>query len=406
MKALVLDAGNSSSYHVMRSLARHGVEAHLVAGRLCHWHRSRYSSAQLTWPWVKDADESESAFVDHLLRLMAKEKYDLLLSCGDTWTERIYRNFDQFAGRIECATPGPRVSDRVFDKNSASRWAQQAGIPIPRTIFVDDLESVPAAGDALGFPLVVKGQEGSGSSNVRFVLDQPDLLPSYRAVYEMERNLEGMPALQEFVGGPGFLVHMLFWKGEPYAVCCHRKDREYPIGGGVTSAATTVDAPALRDAALSLARSLDWHGLVKMDFVFDPLSGEYKFIEIDPRVSASIDITRAAGVDQVVMLADLVAGKPVEPNLAYKTGVRYRWLFPRDLMVGVAQPRVWLAILPDMFSPRTHFDLGPSDWWPFFYQLGRFVKEKKFLDKAPREMLRRASELRAAYQAAVASGRR
>jgi predicted ATP-grasp superfamily ATP-dependent carboligase len=406
MKVLVLDAGNSSSYHVMRSLGRSGHEVHLLAGAYCHWRRSKYCGAALDWPWDRDEDETESAFIAHLISLLEEGRYGLLLSCGDGSTEHIYAHFERVSGLVDCATPGPRVSSVVFSKSAASSLAHRVGVPVPRTVDPRTFGSLAAAGDQLGYPLVVKGQKGSGSSNVRFVSRAEDLETSYREIQDLEQHLDGVPALQEYLGGQGFLVHLLFWRGEPYAVCSHRKDREYPIGGGVTSAATTVDVPELKESALEIARALEWHGLVKMDFVFDPLTREYKFIEIDPRVSASIDITRAAGVDQALMLCDLVAGKAVRPALNCRRGVRYRWLFPRDLMVGAAYPRVLLSILPDLFSRNTWFDLGPGDWRPFYLQLGRFVQEKKYLDKGIARSRRRVEELRAAYTARTSGAMR
>jgi hypothetical protein len=164
-----------------------------------------------------------------------------------------------------------------------------------------------------------------------------------------------------------------------------------------------VDIPELTAEAIKMARSLDWHGLVKMDFVYDPVAKLYRFIEIDPRVSASIDITRAAGADQCVMLADLVEGRKVEAVLHAKAGVTYRWLFPRDLLVAAARPGLIARILPDVLSPRVHFDLGLDDPRVLALQTGRFLKEKRYRDPTIGQKARHAVELEAAYRQTLAS---
>ena len=403
MKALVLDAGNSSSYHAMRSLARRGDEVHLVASPHCHWRWSKYCSRAIDEPIARPGQDEQQTTVAFLLDLLHGEDYGLLLSCGDALTEAIYAHFDDFSALADCAAPGPRVADIVLNKVRASEFAEELGVPVPATFALGGPALSRSELPSLPYPLVVKGQRGSGSSNVRFA-DGPDsLVKGFEEVRELESDLEGTPSVQEYVAGPGYLVHLLYWRGEPYAAVCHRKDREYPVGGGVTAAATTVHEPALLEAALKIAGALEWHGLVKMDFLHDPATGEFKFVEIDPRVSASVDIARVAGVDQVAMLADLVEGKAVKPNLSFRAGVRYRWLFPRDLLAGIASPGAYLRLLPDILSPRVHFDLGPSDWWPFFYQVGRFVQERKYLDRDIRAKARAARAIRAVYEARVAA---
>jgi predicted ATP-grasp superfamily ATP-dependent carboligase len=405
MKALVLDAGNSSSYHAMRSLARRGDEVHLVDSHFCHWRFSKFCARAIEEPAPAAGEDEQQATVEFLLSLLQQERYGLLLSCGDALTEAIYGNFDAFSALVDCAAPGPRVADVVLSKPRATEFARQLGVPVPATFELGEFGGNPFDLPTLPYPVVVKGQRGSGSSNVRFADGPEGLAKGFQEVRDLESDLAGGPAIQEYVGGPGYLVHLLFWQGEPYAAVCHRKDREYPVGGGVTAAATTVHEPDLLASALKIAQALEWHGLVKMDFLHDPVSGEFKFVEIDPRVSASVDIARAAGVDQVAMLADLVEGRAVKPDLTFRAGVRYRWLFPRDLLAGIANPGAYLRLLPDILSPRVSFDLGPSDWWPFFYQVGRFVQERKYLDSAIREEGRAARAIRAVYEARLAATR-
>ena len=401
MKALILDSGNSSSYHAMRSLARHGDEVHLVASRSCHWRHSKFCARAIDEPKPEPGEDLQRAMAEFLLGVVRNGDYGLLLSCGDALTEAIYANFDAFSAHVDCAAPGPRVADIVLNKVRASEFAERLGVPVPATFDLGGFPRNPRELPSLPYPVVVKGQQGSGSSNVRFADGPESLVKGFRDVWELESDLEGGPSVQEYVAGPGYLVHLLYWEGEPYAAVCHRKDREYPVGGGVTAAATTVHEPELLAAALKIAGALEWHGLVKMDFLHDPATGAFKFVEIDPRVSASLDIARVAGVDQVAMLADLVEGKAVKPNLSFRAGVRYRWLFPRDLLAGIANPGAYLRLLPDILSPRVHFDLGPSDWWPFFYQVGRFVQERKYLDRDIRAKARAARVIRAVYEARI-----
>jgi hypothetical protein len=103
------------------------------------------------------------------------------------------------------------------------------------------------------------------------------------------------------------------------------------------------------------------------------------------------------------MLSDLVQGKKVAPALHCQTGVHYRWLFPRDLLVAAARPSLVARIVPDVLAPRVHFDLGLDDPRVLVLQTGRFLKEKRYRDSTIAKKARHAAELEAAYRNSIAS---
>jgi hypothetical protein len=137
------------------------------------------------------------------------------------------------------------------------------------------------------------------------------------------------------------------------------------VSGGVTSAGTTVHEPELDRAALRFLESLRWSGLVKLDFKRDSRDGTFKFLELDGRVSASIDITRVAGADQVLLLCALAAGKDVAPQLDYRAGVRYCWLYPRDIMSLMTTPWKVPARVLEIAQHSAHCDLDFNDLRPW-----------------------------------------
>jgi carbamoylphosphate synthase large subunit len=360
--ALILDADNSSSYHAMRSLSRAGHAVDLMGRRSTPWFTSKHCTTPL--PVDDIVYREEASFVAYLLDVVATTRYDLLLCCGDAQAELVYKHQAVLAEHVECFVPDAVALQSVLSKRVAYEKAAAAGLAIPETRHPSSLEEVARLQDGLAYPVVVKGEKGSASSHVRFVTCASELRTSVEIVRALEPFAQRLPMIQEYIDGPGFVVHMLLRHGDPLAVCCHRKDREYPTVGGVTSAATTVDDPPLVEAALAFAKSLCWHGLLKLDFKRDTRSGVYIFIEMDARVSASIDITRAAGVDQIVLLADLTRGAHVKPVLTCKPGVRYRWLFPRDLLCLTGKPRLFPGLLMDVASRKVHFDLDFDDWRP------------------------------------------
>jgi predicted ATP-grasp superfamily ATP-dependent carboligase len=355
-----MDAGNTSAYHVIRTLAKAGHEAHLSSSEDCIWFASRYCSKSFQSPPGEDAER----FLRFLLALIRRWSYDLLIACGDLETEIMARHRAEIASYVKVFMPGDAVHDILLRKNAACQHATRIGVPTPMLHYPAGLEAVRDIAGRIMYPAVVKGELGSSGSHVRYAFAPEELIEHYREVAAMERPAGGRPTVQEYIPGPGYVVHCLFHEGRALAICSHRKDREYPVSGGVTSAGTTVHEPELDRAAIRFLESLRWNGLVKLDFKRDSRDGTFKFLELDGRVSASIDITRAAGADQVLMLCDLAAGKHVTPQLDYRAGVRYCWLYPRDIMSLMTTPWEVPARVLEIALGSSHCDLDFKDVRP------------------------------------------
>ena len=306
MRVLVLDSGPTSSYHVMRSLALAGHEVHLASGEPTFFFSSKYCERAIESP----APTDRAAYGQFLVDTVKTGDYGLLYFCGEDEAELVWDLRSELEPYVQCFVPDHKWKHVAFNKREAYRHVAQLGLRVPTTVQPTSLDDVDEVERTLAYPVVVKGNTGSAGRLVRFALDRQQLLAKLAQVAALAPE-GGVPTVQEYLPGPAYVVHALFNQGEPLALCSHRKDRDLPVGRGVTSAATTVHLPALDRAALWILRSLEWHGLAKMDFKLDERDGRFKFIELDPRVSASIDITRAAGADQAVLLCNLASGKPV-----------------------------------------------------------------------------------------------
>jgi predicted ATP-grasp superfamily ATP-dependent carboligase len=362
MKALVLDAGNTASYHVMRSLAMRGHNVHLAAARDCVFFESRYCSAAHHAPSPDDGPR----YLHFLTDVLASRDFGVLFFCSDHQARLVWQHREKLQPMVECLIPSGRHQAVVFSKLAASGHVRQLGIAIPRTRRLDSLDCLPAVVAGLRFPIVIKTEKGSTHRGVRVARSLAEAEACARQFSAPALDPHRHLCVQEFIPGPSYVAHVLMAHGQPMALCAHRKDRELPADGGVTSAATTVRIPELEEAALQIVASLDWHGLAKLDFKRDQRDGALTFIGLDARVSASIDITRAAGCDQIAMASELAQGRTPAPQLNFQEGVRYRWLV-REVQALLNEPgRVSVA---DFLSPGAHWDLSPQDRHPLLGSL-------------------------------------
>lgn len=353
MKALVLDAGNSASYHVMRSLAMRGHNVHLAAAHDCAFFQSRHCSAAHDAP----SHHEGPRYLQFLMDVLATRDFSVLFFCSDQQTRLVWQHRKELQPMVECLIPSDRHHAVVFSKLAACGYVRQLGLTIPRTRRLDSFDRLSAVVAGLRFPIVIKTEKGCDQPGVRIArsLAEAEIVARQFSAPALEphRHL----CVQEHIPGHAYVVHVLMAHGQPMALCVHRKDRELPAHGGVTSAATTVRIPELEEAALKVMTSLSWHGLAKLEFKRDQRDGAFTFIGLDPRVSASIDITRVAGCDQIAMAAELAQGRTPQPQLNFQEGVRYRWL-GREVQVLLNEP--W-RLSADFLSPGAHWDVSAQD---------------------------------------------
>jgi len=216
------------------------------------------------------------------------------------------------------------------------------------------------------YPVVVKSVlRVARALTTRHALSPGGLLDAYD-----ELRPAGELLVQPYVPGPAYVVHALAADGETVALCTHMKERTLPIAGGVTSAGVTVEEPALAALTARLLRGVGFTGLASLEFQKDRRDGSVLFLEIHPRVSSTIDITRAAGGDQIALLCRILAGERVAPP-RYRTGVHYRWTYPRDLVNAVSAPWIASTIALEATSRACHYDLGIDDPRVLAQALGR-----------------------------------
>ena len=275
------------------------------------------------------------------------------------------------------------------------RLAQAAEVPVPRThVPARETELEPAANE-LGFPLVIKGDRGEATRNVRIVGRPDDLLRLYQEVKNNELEYNGRPALQEFIPGAQYSVGGLFHNGRPLRVCAYRKIFTYPLNGGLTAKTVTERPATLLEAAFALFGELHYTGLGQMQFIRDSRDGQFKFLEINPRVWACIGLAQHAGVDLYTPYADLANGKLVQPDLEYQVGVNYH-RFSVEMRLLLERPWQLPRFLKDCFDPRIHSDFywrDPGPHMPSTYALRRLLRHKVY----PRPTrLPRSSDIRAA----------
>ena len=97
----------------------------------------------------------------------------------------------------------------------------------------------------------------------------------------------------------------------------------------------TVDEPQVVEAAVRLLAKINFTGIVEVEFKKDLRDGQYKLLDVNPRVWGWHTLGQRAGVDFPHLLWLLVRGEPV-PEVRGRTGERWK-RFSADLPIAISE---------------------------------------------------------------------
>lgn len=328
--ALVPDAYWRKTVAVVRSLGRAGCA---VDAADCRWIApaalSRYCRRSLPCP---DSRRAPAAFAGWLSGALASGDHCLVLPGEESTCLAVSRARDALPSGVWAPVPAPDAIEEAADKLTSARRAAASGIPVPVTVPWSGGAELPRADE-----WVLKPRRGTGAYGVRRVRAGDPRLPS------LARSLEtrfGPLLLQARVPGVrnGYGVSLGYGPdGSCRAAFVHRKLREFPATGGVSTCAQSVRRPDL----VALARRyvegggsappLPWEGVINFEFKVDDRTGRPHLIEVNPRLWGALPLAIRAGVDFPALLWRLSLGEDVRPVVDYREGVRMRWLVYGDL---------------------------------------------------------------------------
>ncbi|HNX39108.1 MAG TPA: ATP-grasp domain-containing protein [Methanothrix sp.] len=347
MRIFLTDASYKHTLGALRTLGKRGI--HVIAGSSTPHSLSFYSKycqERVIYPSPRD----EQKFVSFLREYLAGNHVDVLLPIGYLANTALSRHKAEFDGLTEIPVADCEAMKIAGDKDLTMRFAESVGIRVPK-LFINSHK-------VTSYPVVVKGLIESGKI-------------SYANSPEELHRLNPKDALiQEYIPGEGYGFFALFNRGRPRAIFMHKRIREYPITGGPSTVAESIYDEELKRQGLGLLEALKWHGVAMVEFKKDSRDGQFKLMEINPKFWGSLDLATAAGVDFPYLAARMAMDGDIEPLYSYRTGIRFRWLFPDDTLHLLANPGSAGPYIRDFFDRDTITNIWPGDILPNLLQVG------------------------------------
>ncbi|MEY4907539.1 MAG: hypothetical protein RL260_1257 [Pseudomonadota bacterium] len=228
----------------------------------------------------------------------------------------------------------PSLVFTLMDKRAFSALATRCALPVPQTFTPTTLDEVERIADVLTYPAIVKPA-------LPTAWKQPELPREIRmakAIVLSSRDelmrvcrllVSGGLALilQEYVPGDDtahYDVHAFIdQQGVARATFCGRKWRIQPPHVGSGCYVESLHEPALEAMTVDILRRLNYHGIANLNFKRHSVTGEFKLLEINARVSQWTILTTRSGVNLPWMAYRDVCGLAPEPPLPRRAGLWY-----------------------------------------------------------------------------------
>lgn len=329
-----------SSYAVLSNLTAHGLKVFVADSfRTGMCQASRKKAGFDLYP---SHYQDEEAFVTAIVEICERRQIDLIMASHNE-TEILARHRNRFPGSLGALLPDPASSEEFNNKSKAFDLALAAGIPVPKRLGYRGIDELAQGLRQTGMRrTVVKLRTGNSSKGVFHAASADETLAMVRRlISHFKLPQERYPQVEEYVEGEGWGSSALFWQGKKIAGFTHRRLREKIDTGGTSTLREARRNPDLEAATEKILGHVGWHGFAMVEFKVCPNTGQFWFIEVNPRLWGSLPLAVAAGVE-FPYLGHLCVAEGPEVAKAYAEahppweGWRNRWLLG-ELTVAAKQ---------------------------------------------------------------------
>ncbi|MDK2973276.1 MAG: hypothetical protein PWP23_3031 [Candidatus Sumerlaeota bacterium] len=237
----------------------------------------------------------------------------------------------------------PEAIGVLVSKIGFSVLADAIGLPVPRWSAVESLDEALAAAERIGYPVIVKPDEGQAGNDLFRAKSPEDLRTRWG-------NRSARQIVQEFVPGRAGLLELLYDHGRLVCWVGSCKVRTLLGPFGMSTCRQFVDLPGVREHLVELGRATGFHGFCGLDLI-QRETGGVCYVEFNTRPTSGYEAARVAGVGFADALRALGEGTSAEfPPPAFDGAEPVVPFFPEDI-VGAAYSASWPAFFSRCFCP-------------------------------------------------------
>lgn len=258
-----------------------------------------------------------------LIGIVLKKKIDVVIPMEDAQAASLSQCKSALEKKTnaKCAVMDWDVFEIASDKTKLLAFCKKNNIGHPKTEKIDN--NYDELAEEIGFPSLIKPSHSEGAKGIVPVYNIDEL----RKKAPLIISEFGDCSLQEYICNKDYYYNLMLYRsldGSFGNYTIIKILRYYPIKGGSSSLSVSVADDKMVSICKELLEKLNWKGFADFD-ILENGDGDYKIIEINPRVPASVRGAAISGVNfPEIIVQDLLTGK--YPLYEYKTGKYLRYL--------------------------------------------------------------------------------
>jgi urea carboxylase len=281
---------------------------------------------------------------DHAVRLgpapAAQSYLDIdavIAACKQTGAQAVHPGYGFLSENLEFAQrlaaegivfigPDPAHLRDFGAKHTARAIAQRAGVPLlPGTGLLEDADQAIHAARDIGFPVMLKSTAGGGGIGMQLCADESALRDAFAAVQRTARASFGDARvfIERFVANARHVEVQVFGDGKGRVLALGERDCSLQRRNQkVIEETPAPDLPdkvrtALHGAAVDLCASVNYASAGTVEFIYDPATQDFYFLEVNTRLQVEHPVTEAVyGIDLVAWMIQQAAGGWALPDAA------------------------------------------------------------------------------------------
>ena len=271
--------------------------------------------------------------------------------------------------------PPPDAIAAMGDKLSAKRMMDEAGVPTLPSIEVTDDTDVAAAGEQIGYPVLVKASAGGGGKGMRIV-EAPDGLVDAIAGAKREAASsfgDDTVFLERYLPAPRHVEIQVL--GDTHGTVLHLFERECSIQRRhqkvIEEAPSPALTPAVREqmgaAAVAAVQAIGYHSAGTVEFLLDGDGDDasFYFLEVNTRLQVEHPVTEEiTGLDLVREMIRVADGEALgygQQDLSITGHAIEARLYAEDPSNDFLPATGTMSIWEPASDPAARFDSGVEE---------------------------------------------
>ncbi|MFZ1744093.1 MAG: carboxylate--amine ligase [Pontixanthobacter sp.] len=304
---------------------------------------------------------------------------------------------------VQLAVPDADKLRIVLDKEAVNKIAKRVGIAVPQSLSPGS--SDPALLERLAYPVAIKWPDPNAilptlkTAGLDFIkVEYADTPSELEAALSRYDSIGTYPMVQEYCRGYGLGQMFHMQHGCATLRFQHRRLREWPLTGGVSSYCAALPPGSHTDLMAqseALLQALDWTGPAMVEYKYDAATGRAMLMEINGRFWGSQPLASVCGAEfgwETYRRAFLKKGYPniTEPVFNSWKLNRARYAAPelknlRDVMIS-SRPigekvKFIVRFCADFLDPRAYYYVWSwRDPKPFLHEVRNSLGRKLHKD--------------------------